>query len=184
VRGTGNKWKRVSPCPVNTVGVQDTTYGLISSPCRPCPPGLITDPLISDQGWTSMSACYNRAGWAWNGISAQPCANGTYTPARSMAMCQQCGARRFTRELAASKTDCLVEPGSGLLDSNTQIPMTSVAANQLTSAQAADNSVMECPASTYGPGGAVNSVCVSCPGGNVAPAPGATSIEECTCKRG
>jgi hypothetical protein len=128
-----------------------------------------------------MTACYNRAGWSWDGVSGQPCANGTYTPARSMSRCLQCGAKRFTLASAASKMDCLVEPGHGLVDSE-QAPVTQVVVSQMTSAQAGDAPVMECPASMYGPGGAVNSICLPCPGGKVAPAPGAISSSECTCK--
>jgi hypothetical protein len=52
----------------------------------------------------------------------------------------------------------------------------------MTSAQAAEAPVLECPASMYGPGGAVNSTCLPCPGGKMAPEPGATDSSECTCE--
>ena len=178
-------WKRIAPCPVNTYGVQDTTFGLQPSACRTCPTGLVTDPLAGNAGWNNMSACYNPAGW---GIvqtvqtGALPCENGTYSPARSMSACRDCGNNRYTLPGAqGAKQDCLVEPGTGIVDAN-QGFIDQVAASQLTSAQAADLAVIDCPPTHYGAGGAVNSVCTLCPGGHLASKPGALSVSECNCK--
>jgi hypothetical protein len=182
VRFDGN-WKRVAPCPVNTYGVQETTYGLQASPCRPCATGLVTDPLINGTGWTNMSACVNRAGWGiiGNGLAA-PCEPNTYNEAASMTACKQCGRNRYTVQGAQARSeDCLVSPGFGIVYAN-QSFWDSVAAGQMTSADAAGYLVMECPPTHYGPGGAVNSICIECPGGHSAPEPGATNATECNCK--
>jgi hypothetical protein len=57
--------------------------------------------------------------------------------------------------------------------------ITQVAASQMTSAQAADYLVLECPPTYYGPGGAVNSICIECPGGHSALGTGASKLSEC-----
>jgi hypothetical protein len=175
------EWKRIAPCPVNTVGVEEITFGLRVSACRPCASGFITDPLVNGTaGWSTATACYNRAGWGVisNGLAA-PCESGKYNAARSMNACKSCGRNRFTNPGAqARKEDCLVEPGYGLLDANQDL-VGPVAAAQMTSAQAADSSVLECPPTYYSTGGAVNSVCVLCPGGHSAEGPGATSVTQC-----
>jgi hypothetical protein len=178
-----SSWRRIAPCPVNTFGVQDVTFGLQPSPCRTCPTGLVTDPLVNNVGWNNTVACYNMAGWGivQTGV-ALPCENGTYSPARSMAACRQCGNNRYTLPGAqGAKEDCLVEPGAGIVDGN-QSYITSVAASQMTSAQAADLAALDCPPTHYGPGGAVNSVCILCPGGRLASQPGASNTTECNCK--
>ena len=177
----GKAWKRATPCPISSYGAQDTTYGLQASPCRACAVGLISDPLVNNQGWTNTSACYNRAGWGWTQGSAQPCQNGSYAAAKSMSACQDCGANRFTGAFQASRTDCLVQPGYGLVDVS-QALVSSIAASQLTSAQAAEAEVVLCPRSHYGAGGSVSSICAPCPGGKTAAAPGATDASECTGK--
>ena len=127
-----------------------------------------------------MSACYNRAGWGiiGNGLAA-PCEAGTYNAAGSMTACNKCGKNRYTLQGAqAAKTDCLVLPGFGLVDANENF-INQVAANQTTSAQAADATVLECPPTHYSPGGEVKSVCIPCPGGHSAAESGATNVTEC-----
>jgi hypothetical protein len=72
-------------------------------------------------------------------------------------------------------------PGYGLVDNN-QTHLNSTVASEMSAASAADVDVTVCPATHYGPGGQVNSTCLPCPDGRLAPAPGASNSSACTRK--
>jgi hypothetical protein len=183
VRISGDRWRRIAPCPVNTYGVQGPTFNLQASPCRPCATNLRTDPLVNNTGWTNFTACYNQAGWGWSpqGVAA-PCPDGTYNPAKSMSLCKACGPNRFTMDGAqASREDCLVKPGFGVVDGD-QTWVSGAAAAQMNASEASAAGVLECPATHYGPGGLVNATCEPCPGGRLGSNPGASNATECDCK--
>jgi hypothetical protein len=53
-------FKATRPCPADTYGVANETYGLINAPCKAC-----TKNLRAPAGSTSFTDCKNRAGFGY-----------------------------------------------------------------------------------------------------------------------
>jgi hypothetical protein len=64
--------KATRPCPADTYGVANETFGLLSAPCKAC-----TKNLKAPAGSTSYTACKNRAGFG-------------YTTEGANQVCMQC----------------------------------------------------------------------------------------------
>jgi hypothetical protein len=58
-------FKATKPCPADTYGVANETYGLINAPCKAC-----TKNLRAPAGSTSFDDCKNRAGFGYTSEGA------------------------------------------------------------------------------------------------------------------
>ena len=109
------KFRAIAPCPNNTYGVANTTFGLINAPCKAC-----TKNTFSAAGSTSFQDCKNRAGFGYTSEGANQCPPGWWAGAASMEPCVQCPSCRTTSytpgdgALQASEAHCLVAPGCGV----------------------------------------------------------------------
>jgi hypothetical protein len=84
------------------------------------------------QGYTSLRACVNAAGFGYNGRVSQPCDAGSYNAADTYGTCTQCGVGLTTRGvgLGVTASDCGLAAGYGW--------------------SAADSATMPCPAGERG----------------------------------
>jgi hypothetical protein len=80
------------PCPENTYGTEQLSFGLKFTPCKPCPRGLYTP----GPRMTSPDNCTNLDGWGFDGFVAEVCPAGFYVAAHSKSVCQQCPPNRNT----------------------------------------------------------------------------------------
>ena len=74
---------RAAQCSQGTYGVAAKEYGLKSTPCTPCPRGLLTAGARA----TNVSACFNPAGWGASGQTAEICGPGFYAAAATRVPC-------------------------------------------------------------------------------------------------
>lgn len=164
-------------CSNNTYGVANRTYGLQSTPCKPCQRNLITLQPAS----TNYTQCVNPAGFGYSPGGATVCAPGTYTTQGSMQGCTACPAGRTTADnstLQTAITDCYVMPGYGVYNgTNGTSPwdFTTPAAP----AGKANLTVMPCPVGYYGEGGQLDSKCVQCNGTRTTQGEMSSSVDQC-----
>jgi hypothetical protein len=59
------KFKAIKPCPANTYGVANETFGLINAPCKAC-----TKNLYSLAASTNFTACLNPGGFGYTSEGA------------------------------------------------------------------------------------------------------------------
>lgn len=164
-------------CSNNTYGVANKTYGLQSTPCKPCQRNLITLQPAS----TNYTQCVNPAGFGYSPGGATVCAPGTYTSQGSMQGCIACPAGRTTADNATLQTaiiDCYVMPGYGVYNgTNGTSPWDfTTPANP---AVKANLTVMPCPVGYYGEGGQLDSKCVQCNGTRTTQGEMSSSVDQC-----
>ena len=161
-----------SKCPADTYGVEETAYSLKFTPCKPCPRGLVTNTLDAQ---TSKDACTNKAGYGWNGFTAEKCAVGTWATADSMLACTSCPLYRNTTAepfFVDSPADMPLGTVAGNGDAQDRDTDCKVIAGYGVSGSAGDAAadqlaleVLECAVGTYSIGGALNSTCTLCSDG-------------------
>lgn len=149
----------ISPCPANTWGASEDTFGLASTPgCTPC-----NNSLVSDPGSTGSEDCQNPAGYGYSDGGAYPCPSGFWAAAGSMSPCQKCPEGRVTAPgNGTSQSDCLVPAGFGVYSQPDKNPWNPQVANLNMSAKA-------CPVGYHSEGDAAgspsqNPVCQPCSG--------------------
>ncbi|WIA13214.1 hypothetical protein OEZ85_006806 [Tetradesmus obliquus] len=173
------KFKATKPCPENTYGVANETFGLINAPCKAC-----TKNLKSPPGSTSFAACKNRAGFGYTSEGANQCPDGFWAAQDEMSPCEQCPPCRTTDyepgngSKQASIRHCKVQPGCGADTTSPSSNSTDVAP--------AD----KCPIGFYGPGDVptanttANPGCLRCPAGQSTSAPGSAACDVCAAGSG
>jgi hypothetical protein len=66
------KFRAIVPCPANTYGVANTTFGLINAPCKAC-----TKNLYSLEGSTKFTDCLNPGGFGYTSEGANQVSSNT-----------------------------------------------------------------------------------------------------------
>ncbi|KAF8063858.1 hypothetical protein HT031_003715 [Scenedesmus sp. PABB004] len=116
-------FKAIKPCPANTYGVANTTFGLINAPCKAC-----TKNLYSAAASTSFDDCKNPGGFGYTTEGANQCPDGFWAPAASMEPCEKCPEGRTTAYAPGNGTlqdsidDCIVPAGSGVFSADASNP--------------------------------------------------------------
>lgn len=170
------KFRAIAPCPANTYGVANTTYGLINAPCKAC-----TKNTFSAEGSTSFKDCKNLAGFGYTSEGANQCPPGWWAAASSMEPCVQCPFCRTTSytpgngSLQASEAHCLVAPGCGVGFGNDP--------SEWDNLDGTNGTAGKCPIGSYststsdaGPTTA-NPTCTLCANGTSTSQPGATECD-------
>ncbi|KAF8072349.1 hypothetical protein HT031_000008 [Scenedesmus sp. PABB004] len=166
------KFKAIKPCPANTYGVANTTFGLINAPCKAC-----TKNLYSAAASTSFDACLNPGGFGYTSEGANQCPDGFWAAAASMQPCEPCPEGRTTLyepgngTLQDSITDCIVPAGSGLYDGNSTDPWNP-------SGNTTNTGAKPCPVGYYSAGGA-SALCLPCGDANSTMGVGSTTCDSC-----
>jgi hypothetical protein len=75
-------FKAIAPCPANTYGVANETFGLINAPCKAC-----TKNLYSLEGSRKFDDCKNRGGFGYTSEGANQVSKSTPTPASLKYCC-------------------------------------------------------------------------------------------------
>ena len=171
-------FRAIAPCPANTYGVANRTYGLINAPCKAC-----SKNLYAPAGSTDYTACKNPAGFGYNSEGANQCADGFYSPAQQMQPCIQCPPCRTTPpyvpgdgSLQNSVENCLVIPGCGVHRPNDTNPWDP-------EDPTSDDPAKKCPIGMYTTAAddagntTTNPVCKTCPAGQSTAAEGSTSCD-------
>uniref|UniRef100_A0A383W8R7 Tyrosine-protein kinase ephrin type A/B receptor-like domain-containing protein n=1 Tax=Tetradesmus obliquus TaxID=3088 RepID=A0A383W8R7_TETOB len=170
------KFRAIAPCPNNTYGVANTTYGLINAPCKAC-----TKNLYSLEGSTNFTACLNPGGFGYTSEGANQCPDGFWAAKDSMAPCEQCPPGRTTLyqpgngAFQDSIEDCIVPPGSGIYNGNDTNPWSP------TDPTNPNTPAKECPIGFYSSNDtlATDNKCKACPDNGSTTAPGSTSCTVC-----
>jgi len=173
---------RAAICAVNTYGVSTKEYGLKSTPCTPCPRGLVT----TTAGATNDSACYNPPGWGVSGQTAEICGPGFWATGGTRMPCTRCPPNRNTTAdtqapyfqdtvLPAGNgsaqddiSDCKVIAGYGVVGSPS--------GNDTT---LANWDTLECPIGSWSAGGGLTTNCTLCVGKRSTQSTGATDATDC-----
>jgi hypothetical protein len=122
-----NSYRAVN-CDTNSYGAANITFGLVSSPCRACPAGMVASTSLpgsaafwaSDgagkQGFTSPMACLTRPGFGYNGRVAAKCPVGSYNTGGNQLPCTRCAEGLSTPDNATaqvSEANCTLAAGFG-----------------------------------------------------------------------
>eukprot|EP00775_Hariotina_reticulata_P008849 gene8849-9028_t len=151
-----NQW-RANLCANNSYGVENRTYGLQQSPCKPCQRNTIT----LRAGATNYTECINPAGFGFSSDGVTQCPKGFWTFRGSMSPCTPCPVGRTTEfdpahpEYQDSPNDCFVEPGKGVFNSSFNVTPNNNASDY-------NLSVLDCPVGSYSNGGSLSTVCSLC----------------------
>ncbi|WIA19769.1 hypothetical protein OEZ85_005683 [Tetradesmus obliquus] len=101
------KFKAIKPCPANTYGVANTTFGLINAPCKAC-----TKNLYSNDTSTKFTDCKNPGGFGYTSEGANQCPDGFWAAKDSMApsgaVCQKCQDFKSSRAEGSATCDTCV----------------------------------------------------------------------------
>ncbi|WIA40047.1 hypothetical protein OEZ86_013466 [Tetradesmus obliquus] len=101
------KFKAIKPCPANTYGVANTTFGLINAPCKAC-----TKNLYSNDTSTKFTDCKNPGGFGYTSEGANQCPDGFWAAKDSMgpsgAVCQECQDFKSSRAEGSATCDTCV----------------------------------------------------------------------------
>uniref|UniRef100_A0A383VQR0 Tyrosine-protein kinase ephrin type A/B receptor-like domain-containing protein n=1 Tax=Tetradesmus obliquus TaxID=3088 RepID=A0A383VQR0_TETOB len=170
------KFKAIKPCPANTYGVANTTYGLINAPCKAC-----TKNLYSLEASTNFTACLNPGGFGYTSEGANQCPDGFWAAKDSMAPCEQCPEGRTTLYVPGNGTfqdaieDCIVAPGSGVFNGSDTNPWSP------TDPTNPNTPAKQCPIGFYTNNDtlATSNTCQACPNHGSTTAPGSTSCTVC-----
>jgi hypothetical protein len=137
-------------CPANTYGVVDEKYGLVVTPCTPCPTNLVTPATSTDAtlkaqsylsvsgittattsiastgtGYFNVAACLTQAGYGYYNGASQQCPKGFYNAAGNRDVCKQCPYGTTTTGTDASQDavdDCdAYLAGFGLVNGATDL---------------------------------------------------------------
>jgi hypothetical protein len=173
-----NTFRAIIPCPANTYGVANTTYGLVNAPCKAC-----TKNLYAPANSTSFQACKNPAGFGYTSEGANQCPDGFWATKDSMQPCEQCPPGRTTGyiigngTLQSSINDCKVKDGYGVYDPTADDPFNPTNATSNTTAA-------PCPVGYYfageGDSQTTNPKCLQCTGGQSTASTGSTNCNgEC-----
>lgn len=169
-----NKFRAIIPCPANTYGVANKTYGLINAPCKAC-----TKNLYSPANSTSFQACKNPVGFGYTSEGANQCPDGFWAAKDSMLPCEQCPPGRTTQYIIgngsaqASVNDCIVKDGNGVYDPEAEDPWNPTNTSSNTTAA-------PCPVGTYFEGEVLgsqttNPKCKQCAAGQSTASTGSSS---------
>jgi hypothetical protein len=173
-----NKFRAIIPCPANTYGVANQTFGLVNAPCKAC-----TKNLYSPANSTSFQDCKNPAGFGYTSEGANQCPDGFWAAKDSMQPCEQCPEGRTTAyiigngSVQASVNDCIVKDGYGVYDPTADDPFNPTNSSSNSTAAA-------CPIGYFYEGevkGAptTNPKCIACSAGQSTAGVGSTICNAC-----
>lgn len=121
---------------MHSYGVSQLTYGLAAHPCRDCPFGMQTSTTLPNsatyfatdsngkQGFPNPMACVTKAGYGYNGRTANKCPKGSWNPPGNYNTCTECQTGLSTPDDTASQVsedNCTLAVGYGYHD-NTTVP--------------------------------------------------------------